>query len=270
MSADPARAERYDPDRYWREALGESFDLRGVGLIDRSLAFNRWGYRARRAAAAALAPDVGGRRVLDVGSGTGHWVAYWHARGAASVAGMDLTELSVSRLREAFPGDRFACADVAERVPLEGPFDLISAMDVLLHVTVDDRYRRALANLRGVAGPGGRLLLLEPLTAGPPRPMAPGSHSRTRSLDDVRGHLAAAGWRLTATRSVTWFMSNPVEVRPWPLYAALSASWAAIRPLIRTEAGGQVCGALLYPLDQLLCRLLAWGPSAKVALAEAV
>lgn len=263
------RVEGYDPDRYWGDVLDASFDLRGVGLVNRSLAFNRWGYRGRRAAADRAVPDARGLRVLDVGSGTGHWVAYWHARGAASVAGLDLTEVSVRRLRERFPGDRFACVDVSEGVPLEGPFELVSAMDVLLHVTADDRYRRALENLRSVVEPGARLLLLEPLTLGPPRPMAPGAHSRTRRLDDVRRYLDAAGWRLRSTRSVTWLMSNPVEIRPRVVYAALSAYWGALRPLVRTELGGRVCGALLHPPDRLLCHL-SWGPSSKIAVAEAV
>ncbi|HYW24228.1 MAG TPA: class I SAM-dependent methyltransferase [Terriglobales bacterium] len=267
---DPSRVETYDADRYWRDALAGSFDLQGVGLVNRSLSFNRWGYRGRRAAVTAMAPDVRGLRVLDVGSGTGHWIAYWHSRGAASVAGLDLTDVSVTRLRESFPGDRIERADVCDGIPFAGPFDLVSAMDVLLHVTAEDRYRRALAHLRGVVEPGARLILIEPLTSGPARPMAPGAHSKTRRLRDVAGYLAEAGWRLAATRSVTWLMSNPVEVRPRLVYGALTLWWGALRPVVRTEAGGRFGGAVVYAADRLLCRVPGWGPSSKIAVAEAM
>lgn len=260
----------YDADRYWRDTLARSFDLQGVGLVNRSLAFNRWGYRGRRAAVTAMTPDVRGLRVLDVGSGTGHWVAYWHSRGAVSVAGLDLTDASVTHLRESFPDDRFERADVSEPLPFEGPFDLVSAMDVLLHVTSDAGFRRALANLRAVVEPGARMVLLEPLTSGPPRPMAPGAHSKTRRMRDVEVYLAEAGWRTAGARSVTWLMSNPVEIRPRLVYAALSVWWGALRPVVRTEAGGRFGGAVVYAADRLLCRLPGWGPSSKVVVAEAV
>lgn len=259
----------YEPMRYWNELLGESFDLTGVGLVGKSHAFNAWGYRARRNAALSLVGAVSGQSVLDVGSGTGHWVAFWHSLGAGSVTGLDLTPVSVRRLREKFPQDSFVEADVTKRVPADGPFELISAMDVLLHVVDDDGYRHAFRNLRLVARPGSRLLILEPLSTGAPRPMIPGSHSRTRSLAELQSALADSGWRLQSVRPATWLLSNPIEVQPKIAFYALQALWSAISLAARWEPTGQILGAILYPVDRLLCRL-PWGPSSKVALAVAV
>ena len=259
----------YEPALYWKELLSSSFNLTGVGLVGKSHSFNSWGYRARRSAARSLVADAFKLCVLDVGSGTGHWVAFWHTLGAARVAGIDLTAVSVRNLRERFPDDRFEEADITKSVPIEGPFELISAMDVLLHVVDEAGFNSALANLRGVAAPGSRLLILEPLTFGLPRPMAPGAHSRTRSLADVTLALERSGWRLEKVRPATWLLSNPVEIHPRAGFIGFQLIWSLVSLAARWEPTGQLVGALLYPIDRMLCRL-PWGPSSKVALAVAV
>lgn len=264
-----SRERQSDADGYWHDRLSRSFNLQGVGLIGRSLAFNRWGYRARRAALGRLVSDASGARVLDVGSGTGYWIDHWHRLGAAAVSGLDLTELSVDRLRLTFPGDRFERADIRVSIPFEGPFDLISAIDVLLHVTDDDGYRSGLANLREVAAPGARLVLLEPISSGRPRPMAPGADSRTRSLAEVEEALGATGWTLERRFPTTWLLSNPVEVEPRAAYLILSAWWAALRPAYRSELMSSIVCPPIYWVDRLLCQL-QWSPSSKAILARAI
>lgn len=99
--------------------------------------------------------------------------------------------------------------------------------------------------------------------------MIPGSHSRTRSLAELQSALADSGWRLQSVRPATWLLSNPIEVQPKIAFYALQALWSAISLAARWEPTGQILGAILYPVDRLLCRL-PWGPSSKVALAVAV
>lgn len=259
----------YEPHSYWRNRLAGSYNLQGVGLLGRSIAFNRWGYRARRAAANRLITDATGTRVLDVGAGTGHWMRWWHDRGASSVSGVDLTQISVDGLRRDFPQDRVELADISESIPFEGPFEIVSAMDVLLHITGDDAYRRALENLRSVTVPGSRLLLVEPINIGAAKSMLPGANSRTRSLAEMEEAFAVAGWKLERWLPATWLMSNPIEIRPRWLNLTLSAWWAALSLVVRSELGGAILGPPVFLLDQVLCRL-PWGPSAKVVLARAI
>ena len=97
-------------------------------------------------------PDA---RVLDVGSGTGFYVALWRELGVRPVTGSDITAKAVGKLRAAFPDDEFVRFDVGgEELPLpESSFDLISAFDVLFHVTDDARFRRALHNLSTLLPP---------------------------------------------------------------------------------------------------------------------
>jgi SAM-dependent methyltransferase len=258
----------YDPPAYWERLLGRGADLRGVGFPDLALTFNRWQYRARSASVRAVVPELAGARVLDVGSGTGYWIALWRALGAAEVCGIDLTVAAVERLRAAFPDVRFERADVSEGVPVSGPFDVISAMDVLLHITDDERYGRALANLRGAARPGTRLVLLEPVALGRPVPFVPGSHSRARAVGPVGDALARSGWTLRSVRPATWLLNSPIELDPPRLYRWLTLYWRVVSRPARPELLAEVAGAIAYPLDRLLCRT-GWGPSSKVVVAEA-
>jgi hypothetical protein len=99
--------------------------------------------------------------------------------------------------------------------------------------------------------------------------MKEGAHSKTRSHGFVTDALAGAGWRLERVAPATWLYSNPIEMRPRAAYHALNVAWKATSLAANPEWGGRVAGAAIYPVDRLLSRL-AWGPSAKLALARAV
>ena len=96
-------------------------------------------------------------RCLELGPGFGS-IAYWLAERVAphggSVAAVDL---DTSRLRET-PGLSVHQADVREGLPVEGPFDLIHARLVLLHLPLR---REVLRRLVDVLAPGGWLVLGE-------------------------------------------------------------------------------------------------------------
>jgi SAM-dependent methyltransferase len=260
--------QAYDPDSYWQTLLSDSFNLQGVSWPELSNGFLRWQYRARRAALRRVVPTAAGLRVLDVGPGVGYWVAYWHRLGAASVAGFDLTAASVEHLRKQFPEDRFEQGDVSAQVPPGGPYDLISAIDILLHITDNDHYAQALTNLRQAARPGARLLLLEPLSMGPAIPFEAGNSSRARPTALVKPLLAQSGWQVKTVQPALWLLSIPIETEPRRVCFVLNWLWYHLNHFVRGERRGQIAGAALYPLDRLLCRL-PWGPTSKVLLAEA-
>lgn len=108
--------------------------------------------------------------VLDVGSGAGHWVAFYRdALGAGSVLGVEISTPAVEGLRERFAGAagvEFVDADVsAEGFTLEQKFDVINAVGVLYHVVDDEAWRRAVANLGRHLAPGGALVVGEQFPA---------------------------------------------------------------------------------------------------------
>jgi SAM-dependent methyltransferase len=179
----------YVPSDYWERLLAGQHDESGVGYPSLAVSFNAAMYRALTGQVDWLLRrggllDPPPRRVLDVGSGTGAWVRFWLDHGVREVVGVDLTQAAVKRLAGRFPDTRFERADVSEGLP-EGPFDAVSAMSVLLHVTDAARWRAALANLAGALAPDGFALLIEPLVVhrwwGPPFDASSNSVARPRA-----------------------------------------------------------------------------------------
>ena len=221
----------YQPREFWEQRLSEQFDLRGTGQTGLSLAYNRACYALRREvltrALEAEGFDPRGRRVLDVGCGTGFFTAYYLARGAA-LTGIDIAPTSIATLSARHPGAAFILGDVSE-VPLDGTWDLVNAFDVLYHITDDARWERALAHLAAAVAPGGLLLLTDTFA----ERAGLAAHNRMRSLARHRAVLEPLGFALRDLK---------------PTHVLLNRELGPFRFLNRLPG-------LLLPLDRVLLRL---------------
>jgi 2-polyprenyl-3-methyl-5-hydroxy-6-metoxy-1,4-benzoquinol methylase len=252
----------YIPREYW-ETLHARDDLSAVGQSGLPAEFNAWLYRNGARNLDRFLARSWPRRpvtVYDVGAGTGYWVEYWSRRGAR-VDGSDLVELAVRRLSERYPGD-FRLLDISMERPA-AEYDLVSCMNVLLHVIDDEAFERALEHLAGAVAPGGALLLAEPIAS----QEWSGTTSRARALDRYVEPLAAAGLRLVAIAGTTVIGANPIERsarldRLWRLW------WSgASRIARRSRVASGLLGRVIYALDPTLLRL-GLEPSGKFALFE--
>ncbi len=182
---------------YWEARHREHGGFEGVGYEGAGEAYNRWLYRVRRRifrrhVAPLASPESA---VLDVASGTGFYLRRWQEAGVRDLAGSDVSQTAVRRLREMFPGatiDRFDISASVEELPRRR-FDLVSAFDVLFHLIDDEAYRRALENLARLVRPGGHLVLSENFRRAGPRRFA--SVQVNREEDEILGSLDAAGFR---------------------------------------------------------------------------
>ncbi len=221
----------YSPRDFWDRRLSEQFDLRGTGETGLSLAYNRACYRlrlevlARALRAAGLDPR--GRRVLDVGCGTGFFTAFYLERGA-QVTGVDIAPTSIERLRARFPQASFVLADVSEAAPA-GDFDLVNAFDVLYHIVDDARWEAAVRRLGEAVTPGGTLLVTDTFA----KLGAIAEHNRMRPLAEYRRVLEPLGFTLG---------------RVWPTHVLLNRELGAFRFLNRAPD-------LLLALDRTLLAL---------------
>jgi len=181
----------YRPREFWERRLREQFDLRGTGETGLSLAYNRACYDLRRRQLQRVLRREGivvrGKRVLDVGCGTGFFTEFYLQNGAL-VTGLDITAASVDRMRDRFRNARFVLADVSESPP-DGRFDVINAFDVLYHVTDPWRWTQALHHLAGALNPGGALLITDVFD----RSTGEDEHNVMRSLDEYREVLEDSG-----------------------------------------------------------------------------
>ena len=158
--------------------------------------------------------------MLEIGVGTGYWLDFWQEHGW-TVDGCDLVPAVVEALQQEHPAGRFWPADVSSPNGVlaqsdglaEAGYELVTATSVLLHVTADDAFDRALANAAGAVKPGGYLLLVEPaLTINKKQPRYdPSRSSRARLLRSYQKPLRKLGLRLVAVAPTTVLAANPLE-----------------------------------------------------------
>lgn len=203
----------YRPAEFWEQRLSEQFDLRGTGETTMGVAYNRACYQLRRevldAALAAAGMDPRGRRVLDVGCGTGFWTAYYLGRGA-DYTGIDIAPSSVRRLAERYPESQFLQADVSEAA-IDGTFDVVNVFDVLYHIVDEARFDAALAHCARAVAPGGLLLLTDLFDDTPHL----AEHNRMRALTRYQRVIDGTGLRFSYTPLRPTHVLLNTSLGPW-------------------------------------------------------
>ncbi|MEV4474916.1 class I SAM-dependent methyltransferase [Nonomuraea sp. NPDC049504] len=250
---------------FWEQRLHADWTESGVGYQRLGLAFNTWMYRVRgevfRREGAALGLDLSSARVLDVGSGTGFYLRQWRALGAKSVTGSDLTEAAAQRLRARFPGTDILRLDIADPGDTLEPasFDAVSAMDMLFHITDDERYRSALRSVAHALRPGGTFVLSENFLHGKEQR---GDHQVNHTLPWITGALADAGFDVVRRVPMLVLMNAQVDANPvWrKLWGGL------LRAVTLTETTGEVAGGLLALAERRLVRVLPESPTTELMI----
>lgn len=108
-------------------------------------------------------------RILDVGTGAGHWIDFYRGvLGAQEAVGVDLSSGSVRLLQEKYAADPHTSVfqmdvsaddfSAAEFSP-PGKFDVVNCIGVMFHIVDDNRWRQAVANLSGLLQPGGVMIV---------------------------------------------------------------------------------------------------------------
>lgn len=111
--------------------------------------FSRYAYAARMAS---------GKRVLDLGCGTGYGTAEL-AKTAAAATGVDVAQEAVAYAAEHYPGITFVRASATATGLDDASFDLITAFEVIEHL---QDWRGLLAEAKRLLAPGGTFLVSTP------------------------------------------------------------------------------------------------------------
>jgi SAM-dependent methyltransferase len=168
-----------------------------------------------------------GKRLLDVGCGSGIWLRAASELGAAP-AGVDISQVALDACKRVLPLAELHCGP-AESLPFaDGEFDFISCLGALEHFLEP---RTALREMIRVAKPEASFLLLVPNSEFLPRRM--GLYSGTQQADvreDVRslrewqelfeatGLVVRHRWRDLHVISPSWIFRG--RWLGWPLRAA--------------------------------------------------
>lgn len=252
---------------YWESRLRQNWGLHGVGHISYGVPYNRWLYKVRRnifeREMARLGVDWKHSDVLDVGSGTGFWIDAWKDLGVHSITGSDVTQVAVDHLQAAYPDSRFTRLDISgvlESQHTGGPYNVISAFDVLFHITNDARFADAIANISRLLTPSGYFIFSDNFLHGHG---VRGDHQVSRSLQEISDIVTKAGFQIIRRVPMFILMNAPVDISaPWPF-----KFWRlAMLPVRAVPLLGSIYGALLYPLELQLTRFLRESPTTEMMI----
>jgi len=277
---------KYEPKEYWESKLGRNFNIRGAALGSLSTSFNMWSLKAglrslTERCSQRLYLSISDREhtrsfeVLDIGCGTGNYIRYWKDLGIEHLTGIDITSVSINSLRSLYPNVYFHCMDISdERAPeiLGRKFDIISAMNILLHITDDEKFERALSNISQILKEGGLLLVADPIITKNywGEPFTEDSSSKCRSLRQYLSVFGRNDLSIMDLWPTTFLMSNPIDTGSKAAFQLLSMFWRFTVIMARKEKSGAILGRLLYNVELVLPRILKNGPTGKflVALKE--
>jgi SAM-dependent methyltransferase len=181
----------------------------------------------------ALLPELGGRRLLDLGCGFGWFCRWARERGAASVLGVDVSERMLARAK----ADTHDAAISYVRADLErfaiprGAFDLAYSALALHYV---ENLEALLAGVHSGLVPGGRLVFSveHPIFTAPANP----------------------GWSVDAAGHATWPVDRYLDEGP------RSTDWLA-RGVIKQHRTIGTYVNLLIRTGFAISHLDEWGPS---------
>jgi SAM-dependent methyltransferase len=258
----------YVPDAFWAERYS-SLDLTRSGHRDLPEAYNRWLYRRKRAVLrrqlAAAGFEPAGKRVLEVGVGTGAYVDFWQRLGARAIAGIDLSRAAIEFLRQRHPQLAFERRDITEPGAALQPqgHDLVTSLDVLYHVVDDAKLAVALRHIAATLAPGGLFAMHDQFLH---HPTEHRGYVRWRSLADWERLLDDAGLEVVSRTPIFFTMIQTNDCATPRSAARMDAWWDRLMPWIRRMPG--VAGALAYCIDTSLGMFIREGPSMELMLAR--
>jgi 2-polyprenyl-3-methyl-5-hydroxy-6-metoxy-1,4-benzoquinol methylase/Tfp pilus assembly protein PilF len=268
----------FDTKGYWESRLSRNYNLAGVGFLDLGEAYNRFMYRLRKWRLAArlseLQIEPSGKRILDIGSGTGFFLEFWKAYNPASLEGLDITDTSVARLRERFSDLPIHHADIScPGITLPGPYDVISAFDVLIHVVDDEAFARALENIAGLLAPNGYAIITDGCTQEPYTRNS--EHYRARTEAEYRAHFERLGLSVVTVEPLFAAMNAPVDlqrVRDPELREVYDELWDVTQSLFGKDGlkgrEADLAARMAFLHEQIHLKTNAPSPSAKLLIAR--
>ena len=271
--------ETYEPKQYWGTLIRGSGDLSNVGQPAAGPAYNRWAYARRLAALrrALRGVDVAGARIFEAAYGECFYLRFWRASGAREVTGVDLSEQAWANAQKRFPDYDLHRGDLTDPETYRGRgiFDLVTAIDVLYHITDDTKWRTALRELAGLVDQGGRLVVTDKFPRGEVHQRFP--HVRRRPLSMWREVAEAEGLALQAITPVFVLMDDPITVGEHPWLGRLAMlQWRVVIRTLRAlggaprlrDAAGALLGCAQSLPERLLVRVLDRVPSTELVVFE--
>jgi 2-polyprenyl-3-methyl-5-hydroxy-6-metoxy-1,4-benzoquinol methylase len=159
--------EDYNPSEYWESYYKTADNLTDEATITPDEAeklsstyhYNQVENRIIEGLSGEI-EDLEECKALDIGSGAGHWVNFWHTLGVERATGLEISEVAVEKLKDKFEDKQnieIRRGDIGSKGlgDKNNSFELVSAIGVLFHLVDDDRWERAIENISSYTRKGG-------------------------------------------------------------------------------------------------------------------
>jgi SAM-dependent methyltransferase len=190
-------------------------------------------------------------------------MSFWESQGVGEYFGIDLSERAINCLKQRFPQHRFMQRDLNDPglpASVGTGYDCVTAIDVLYHVTDDERFRAVMCELGSLLKPGGVIIIHDQFLHGPAYDH--GQYIRWRSLAEYEDALKGAGFEVLYRRPTFFFMIQAVD------FSGLAAKF--MTTLWNHFSYPVICrfprfaGAIGYVVDSAICSTLHEGPSMEI------
>lgn len=104
-----------------------------------------------------------GARVLDIGSGSGHWIDFWKELGANSIDGVDISISAVAHLKSKYASDESIKIHSGRSVDViktfDGSFSVVNAIGVMFHLVDDQEWSDTISAVADNLDAGGLFVI---------------------------------------------------------------------------------------------------------------
>jgi SAM-dependent methyltransferase len=255
----------FDYKDYWNKRLSGNFGLEAVGYIGLGKDFNKWMYRLRKrnlwGVIKKVKINLAESNVLDVGSGTGFYIEIWRELNVKSITGIDISVQAIENLKRKFPEVSFHLQDISASEKTQ-TFQIVSCMDVLFHVVNDDKFKQAIHNLSKSLISGGFLILTDNFPQQQEKRLP---HHVSRTLSGYEKILKEADLEIVSRKPVFFFLNYPVDSNS----LFLKFIWKFfLRFIPGNNWLGNLLGAIFFPIDVILTKLISEGPSTEIVVCK--
>jgi 2-polyprenyl-3-methyl-5-hydroxy-6-metoxy-1,4-benzoquinol methylase len=270
--------EKYDSEAYWEQRLSNKLDLTTVGQMGLGYVYNSWLYRARfhtmHRALRKLNLNISSKSLIEVGVGSGAWIPYWQKHNISKIVGLDITSASVCALVNRYPEYRFIKADICSttKIPSEETFDIVTALDVLFHITNDSDFSNGILNLSKLVKRGGWLILSDSFCK---ESWGPFYHEYHRTYDTYLREFNSVCLKPIHIEPIFYTMTTNICNSDSRYQRFISQFTKAMLNIVsrlssqpQTEWMNHLIGCSMYLIDRILYRIEKTGFSLKLLFVQ--
>ena len=259
---------------YWETRLKDNFGLQGVGFFGLGKKYNKWMYRVRMRVflncIRSLHLDLTNSEVIDIGCGTGFYIGLWKNEvKVGHLTGIDITNIAIQNLKAKFPDVRLYTADICNDTELQlisnnNQFDIVSAFDVLFHITDDSKFEQAIKNVHSMLKLNGYFIFSDNFIHGAE---IRSTYQVSRSLSRIEKSITENGFEIIARKPMFVLMNAPVDTTK----QGPKRRWKALTLMIgKGETMGSILGCILYPIEIILVSILKETVSTEIMMCRKV